>query len=87
MVRLFFYKRRLYKEKWAIKRAEVHTDMPTAFESGDTAADIQKMRRRESRERERGGGGTETEGGEAEGGSHDGANYTLSRGGSGLKEV
>ena len=67
-----------------VRKIEVPTDTPTMFQLGDTAVYIQ--RRREKRnQRERGRTSTETEEGEAEGGSHEGGNYTLSRGRSGRK--
>ena len=62
-----------------VRKTEVLTDTPTEFELGDTVADIQRRRREEreqrerERERERERGGKEiTEGGEGEGGSHEG---------------
>ena len=67
-----------------MRKIEVPTGTHTEFDLGDTAADIQ-TRREETEQREReAGGGTETTGGE-KGGSQEGGNYTLNKGGSDRK--
>ena len=61
-------------------KIEVPTDTPPEIELGDTPADSGEGAEREGR------GGTETEEGEEEGGSHGGGDYTLcSSGESGQK--
>ena len=66
------------KKDRRVKKIEVTTDTPTEYELG-----IQLLTYRGGKENRERGGAETTEGGE--GGSHEGENYTLSRGGSGRK--
>ena len=78
------FTRWILKRRRNVRKIEIPINTPTQFELGNTTADIQ--RRREEREQREGGGGTETsEGGEGQGGSQEGGNYTVSREGNGGK--